>query len=45
MRHLTRLHAGSVYDMPFVFLALSATGAIVLFATHSARRRSAAVRA
>lgn len=39
------LHAGSVYDMPFVFLALSIIGAIALFATHSARRRSAAVRA
>ena len=36
------LHKGSVYDMPFVFLVLGTAAAIVLVATHTARRRSAA---
>lgn len=39
------LHAGSVYDMPVVFLVLAAVGTIILFATHSARHRGAAARA
>lgn len=36
------LHQGSVYDMPFVFLALGVTAAIVFVVTHAVRQRSAA---